>query len=201
MDSYQTVSHTSEAQYTEKRSRFLSFVYPVKDEDEVKARLESLRKEYYDARHICYAYILGYEGETFRAGDDGEPSGTAGRPILGQIKARNLTFTLVAVVRYFGGIKLGTGPLGLAYKESAVLALEMAGTEEKIVTTSFRVSVPYTEADVAMRKIAQAGGEITARDYDEHGTILTVSIRKDDASVIRDSLAKIHTLTWLKEED
>lgn len=201
MDSYQTVSHTSEAQYTEKRSRFLSFVYPVKNEDEVKARLESLRKEYYDARHICYAYILGYEGEKFRAGDDGEPSGTAGRPILGQIKARGLTFTLVAVVRYFGGIKLGTGPLGVAYKESAALALDMAGTEEKIVTASFRVSVPYTEADVAMRKIAQAGGEITARDYDEHGTILTVSIRKDDVSALRDSLAKIHTLTLLKEED
>lgn len=196
MDTYLTVARPSEAVYTEKRSRFLAFVHPAGNEDEVKGLVAGYRKQYYDARHVCYAYILGPDGAAYLANDDGEPSGTAGRPILGQMRARSLTFTLVVVVRYFGGIKLGTGPLAVAYKEAAAAALDLAGSEERVVSTGLRLFVPYTEADAAMRRIAQHGADITARDYDGRGTTLTVSVRLDEAQALRAGLAQIHTVEF-----
>ena len=201
MDTYTTLTSSSETQLTEKRSRFLAFAIHVDSEEEAKSVVASYKKKYYDARHVCYAYVIGNKGETTRANDDGEPSGTAGRPILGQIQSRQLTYTLGIVVRYFGGVKLGIGPLGVAYKTAIGEALDAADKEEKIITTVFRVSVPYTEADVAMRFIRDVGATIQARDYDERGTILTVDVRMDDEQTLREKLSKILTLQFIKEDE
>lgn len=201
MDTYTTLTSSSETQLTEKRSRFLAFAIHVDSEEEAKSVVASYKKKYYDARHVCYAYVIGNKGETTRANDDGEPSGTAGRPILGQIQSRQLTYTLGIVVRYFGGVKLGTGPLGVAYKTAIGEALDMADKEEKIITTAFRVSVPYTEADIAMRFIRDVAATIQTRDYDECGTILTVDVRMDDEQTLRDKLSKILTLKFIKEDE
>ena len=122
-DTCLTLAAPSEAVYTEKRSRFLAFAYPIDTPEDALAHVKELRRQYYDARHVCFAYATGFEGETFRAVDDGEPSGTAGRPILGQIRSAGLSFVVVAVVRYFGGIQLGAAGLGVAYKMAAAAAL------------------------------------------------------------------------------
>lgn len=201
MDTYTTLKSSSESQLTEKRSRFLAFAIHVDTEEEAKSVVASYKKKYYDARHVCYAYVIGNKGETTRANDDGEPSGTAGRPILGQIQSRQLTYTLGIVVRYFGGVKLGTGPLGVAYKTAIGEALDLADKEEKIITTSFKVSVPYTEADVAMRFIRDIGATIQNRDYDESGTILTIDVRMDDEQTLREKLSKILTLRFIKPNE
>lgn len=201
MDTYTTLKSSSESQLTEKRSRFLAFAIHVGTEEEAKSVVASYKKKYYDARHVCYAYVIGNKGETTRANDDGEPSGTAGRPILGQIQSRQLTYTVGIVVRYFGGVKLGTGPLGVAYKTAIGEALDLADKEEKIITTSFKVSVPYTEADVAMRFIRDIGATIQNRDYDESGTILTIDVRMDDEQTLREKLSKILTLRFIKPNE
>ena len=133
-DSYKTIKEkiVGEGYYTEKRSKFLAFAHPVKTIDEVKDIIAGYRKKYYDARHVCYAYMLGPERTDFRANDDGEPSGSAGRPILGQIDSRGLSDILVVVVRYFGGIKLGIPGLIRAYKTSTADALASARVVEKV---------------------------------------------------------------------
>jgi thymidylate synthase len=118
-DSYKTIKQVAEGYYTEKRSRFISYAIPVRTVEEVKEQLEKYRKQYYDARHVCWAYMLGPERQTFRANDDGEPSSTAGKPILGQINSNELTDLLIVVVRYFGGIELGTSGLIVAYRTAA----------------------------------------------------------------------------------
>ncbi len=161
--------------------------------------MASYKKKYFDARHICYAYVLGNRSETVRANDDGEPSGTAGRPILGQFQSHGLTYVLGIVVRYFGGVKLGTGPLGVAYKTAIAEALDEAEVEECIVKNRFRLSVPYADADTAMRFVREGGADIVQRDYDEVGTVLTVSVRLADESTLRDRLAKILSLKFLKD--
>ena len=125
-DSYKTIQKIAEGYITERKSKFISYVIPIETVDEVKTILEEYRKKYYNARHLCWAYILGAEREDFRANDDGEPSGTAGRPILGQINSFELTNVLVLVVRYFGGTLLGTGGLVRAYKAAAAAAIENA---------------------------------------------------------------------------
>lgn len=197
MDTYLTIKATAEAQLTEKRSRFLAFAHHVDNEEEVRSLLAQYKKTYHDARHVCYAYVIGAEAETVRANDDGEPSGTAGRPILGQISSRNLCYTMVAVVRYFGGVKLGTGPLGVAYKTVAAEVLDAAETRECIVTSTLRVEVPYADADVAMRFVREAKAQITARDYTLTGVVLSVSVRRDDGQALHDRLEKILTLRFL----
>lgn len=201
MDTYHTLHTSSEYQLTEKRSRFLAFAFHVDNEAEAKETINRLKKNYYDARHVCFAYVLGNDGSTTRANDDGEPSGTAGRSILGQIQSRNLTYTLAIVVRYFGGVKLGTGPLGVAYKTAAGEALDAAEIEECIVTNRFRVSAPYADADVAMRFVREAEASITQRDYTATDTILTIEIRCDDEQALRERLAKILSLRFLKESE
>ncbi len=152
-DTYLTLAAPSEGTYTEKRSRFLAFALHVESEEEVKAHIAGFRKKFYDARHVCYAYTLGNNAERSRANDDGEPSGSAGKPILGQITSFGLTNTLVIVVRYFGGVKLGTGGLFSAYKIAAAEALQCAQIEERIVMTRFTVAASYADADTAMRYI------------------------------------------------
>lgn len=210
-DSYLTLATTGEAQFVEKRSRFIAYAHPITSEDEVKEIVADIRKKYYDARHVCYAYALGYDVWTedydpvalgtaiMRANDDGEPGGSAGKPILGQLRSRNLTNVLVAVVRYFGGVKLGTGGLAVAYKTAASEALDAATIEERLMMATLKVEVPYTEADTAMRFIRDGGAEITARDYTATSTILTVEMRQSLEESVRERLAKIYTLKFLEE--
>ena len=201
MDTYLTLSAGGEAVYTEKRSKFYAFAEHVDDEESAKARVAALRKQFYDARHVCFAYVLDFDGQRTRSNDDGEPSGTAGRPILGALRSAGLTFTLVVVVRYFGGVKLGTGGLVVAYREAAAAAIAEATTEERLIMEQLRVEVPYADADVAMRFIRDGGGEITARDFSAEGTTLTVEIRASLLPSLRERLSKILSLRFLDEED
>ncbi len=198
MDTYLTIKSLSQSQLTEKRSRFIAFAIPVRSEEEAKQCVAQYKKKYYDARHVCYAYIVGDDGTTTRANDDGEPSGTAGRPILGQLQSHGLTYVLGIVVRYFGGVKLGTGPLGVAYKTAICEALDMAEIKECIMTSLFSVSIPYTDADCAMRFIREGGGDIIQRDFDEQGTTLLVEVRLDNEKALRERLSKILTLRFNK---
>lgn len=200
MDTYLTLNGQSEAQLTEKRSRFLAFAFHVDNEDEAKTIVSDYKKKFYDARHVCYAYIIGNNGEKTRSNDDGEPSGTAGRPILGQIQSRNLTYTLGIVVRYFGGVKLGTGPLGVAYKTVIGEALDLCEHTECIMKTTFKLSAPYADADVAMRFIREAGAEIIEREYTASENLLTVSIRLNDELSLRERLSKILSLKFIEED-
>lgn len=196
MDSYKTIASLSEGVYTEKRSKFLAFAIPVKTVEEVKQHVADYQKRFYDARHVCYAYMLGHERLNFRANDNGEPSGTAGKPILGIIRSKGLTHCVVIVVRYFGGIKLGTPGLIAAYKEATVLALDAAQTQECIVTTRLVFEIPYTEADLAMRWVRDAGGQLLPPDYTAEGMSLTAEIRTGEADKLRQRLSQIHTLRW-----
>jgi hypothetical protein len=200
MDTYLTLSASGEAVYTEKRSKFYAFAEHVDDEESAKARVAALRKQFYDARHVCFAYVLDFDGQRTRSNDDGEPSGTAGRPILGALRSAGLTFTLAVVVRYFGGVKLGTGGLVVAYREAAAAAIAEATVEERLIMEQFRVEVPYTDADVAMRFIRDGSGEITARDFSAEGTTLTIEIRASLLSPLRERLGKILSLRFLDEE-
>lgn len=194
MDTYLTLATNGEAIYTEKRSKFIAFAEHVANENEVKVRLAELRKQYYDARHVCYAYALGNEGDITRANDDGEPSGSAGRPILGAIRSAGLTYTLIVVVRYFGGVKLGTGGLVVAYKTAAAEAIANATTVEKIVMARFLIEVPYTEADTAMRFVRDGEGEIAQRDYTATHQLLTIEVRTSLLAALQERLRKIYSL-------
>ena len=200
-DTYRTISTPTEAVYTELRSRFLAYACPVWSEDDVKVHLKDLHNRYHDARHICYAYILGQQAETFRASDDGEPSGTGGRPILGRIRSHDLTFTLVAVVRYFGGIQLGTARLGVAYKTAAATALEQATIDEHIIKARFRAIVPYANADAVMRTARNEGADIGTIECSEKEECIMLSIRHSQAEHLRAQLAKIHTVRLLDFEE
>lgn len=190
-DIYLTLSAPGEGSYTEKRSRFLAFAMPVQDEEEAKVRVAELRKKYYDARHVCYAYALGFNGSRTRSNDDGEPSGSAGKPILGQLRSFGVTFALVVVVRYFGGVKLGTGGLAVAYKTAAAEALNAATIEERIVRATLRVAAPYAEADTLMRYCREAGADITDREYTATETILTVAVRLTAEAALRERIGKL----------
>ena len=150
-DSYLSIPRPSEGLFKDNGSRFISFAFPVETEEEVKDIVSELKKKYHDARHHCYAYRLGYLGDRFRANDDGEPSSSAGRPILGQIDSRGLSDTLVVVVRYFGGIKLGIPGLIRAYKTSTAQALDSAGTVEKIAGNWYRIRFGYPEMNQVMK--------------------------------------------------
>ncbi len=188
-DTYLKPAAPAETQLTEKRSKFLAFVVPVSGEEEAKTALEGFRKKYFDARHVCYAYVCGTDSALTRSSDDGEPSGTAGRPILNQILAHGLTDTLAVVVRYFGGVKLGTGPLAVAYKTAAAEALEAAPVKECVMTADFGVEASYTDADTAMRYVREAGAEIAACEYTADGMQLRVRVRLSDEAALRGRLA------------
>lgn len=173
-DTFRTIQSMSEGLYKEKGSKFLAFAYPVDSLDEVKQILEQKRKEFYDARHVCYAYMLGAERTDFRANDDGEPSSTAGKPILGQINAAELTNVLVIVVRYFGGILLGTGGLTVAYKAAAADAISNAEIVCKTITKKLRISFAYEQTNLAMRLIKELQLDIVERQFDAQLTHLTL---------------------------
>lgn len=155
IDTYKTVKGSAEGLYKDKGSKFISFINHVESEAEIKAHLEEIRKKYFDARHHCYAYILGPEGKDYRANDDGEPSGTAGRPIHGQLVSFGLTNTLIIVVRYFGGILLGTSGLITAYKEAARDAIQNATIVEKTINDTFEVHFDYPRMNDVMRVLKE----------------------------------------------
>ena len=154
-DSFLTLAAPSTGTYTEKRSKFLAFAFPVSTVDDIKALVEEHQKKYYDARHVCYAYMLGHERLVFRANDNGEPSGTAGKPILGQINSNELTDILIIVVRYFGGVKLGTSGLIQAYKAAAAEAIAAAEIVERTVDERIRIHFEYVLMNAVMRVVKE----------------------------------------------
>jgi len=166
LDSFLTITRRSEGIYKEKGSKFLSFAIPVSDAEEVKSIVATFRKEYYDARHVCYAYVLGADRTEFRANDDGEPSGTAGRPILGQIHSANLTNILIIVVRYFGGILLGTGGLITAYKAAAADAISNNEITEQEVTIALEIEFDYLTMNDVMSLLKETDTAVTEQQFD-----------------------------------
>lgn len=192
-DTYKTILASSEGIYTEKRSKFIATALPVRTVEEVKAYLETWQKKYYDARHICYAYMLGYERKEFRANDNGEPSGTAGKPILGQINSNELTDILLIVVRYFGGIKLGTSGLIVAYRTAAAEAIAAASIIEKTVDEVVTVLFEYPFMNDVMRIVKEEGPEIVEQSYDIDCR-MSLRIRRSMMPRLRTRLEKVETL-------
>ncbi len=194
-DTYKTIAAPSQAVYTEKRSKFLAFALPVRSVEEIKAQLEKYQKEYYDARHVCYAYMLGPQRTEFRANDNGEPSGTAGKPILGQINSNGLTDVLVVVVRYFGGIKLGTSGLIVAYRAAAAEALAGAEVVEKTVDEEVEVRFEYPFMNDVMRIVKEEEPEIVFQAYDMD-CIVRLRIRRSMMPKLRARLEKVESLVF-----
>ncbi len=192
-DVYRTIAAPAEGIYTEKRSKFIAIALPVRTVDEVKALLEEYQKKYYDARHVCYAYMLGPQRKDFRANDNGEPSGTAGKPILGQINSNELTDILIIVVRYFGGIKLGTSGLIVAYKAAAAEALAAAEVVEKTVDECIRFWFEYPFMNDVMRVVKEEGPEIVEQGYDMDCR-MTLRIRSSLMPRLQARLEKVETL-------
>ena len=195
MDTYLTISSPSEALYKDKGSKFYAFAYPVQTVEQIKDILAEKRKEYYDARHVCYAYMLGYERNQFRANDDGEPSGTAGRPILGQINSSNLTDILIIVVRYFGGTLLGTSGLIKAYKTSAAEAIVAATIEERIVEKTFMSRFGYQDLNAVMRIMKDFDLAIV-NQVQEMDCTLYFRIRLSDIDRVRDRFDKLDFVSF-----
>ena len=164
-DTYLTVKGDAQAQFVEQRSRFISFIWHVTTADEVKERITALQKEYYDARHVCYAYMLGAERTDWRANDNGEPSGTAGKPILGQINSAGLSDVLIAVVRYFGGVKLGTSGLTEAYRMAAAQVIEKVDVVTAYVERNVTVLFTYNMTNVVMKTVKDLDVRIAEQDY------------------------------------
>lgn len=191
IDEYKTITNKiGEGTYSEKRSKFLAFSHHVETLDEVKEIVASYRKKYYDARHVCYAYMLGAERTEFRANDDGEPSSTAGKPILGQINSNELTDILIIVVRYYGGVNLGTGGLIVAYKAAAALAIEDSVQETRQVEELVKYDFPYVMMNDVMRVVKKMQPRIVSQEYDNTCSI-TLSIRKSEAETLRGRLKKL----------
>lgn len=189
-DEYTTISTIGEGYYTEKRSKFLAWAHHVETLDEVKALLADYRKKYYDARHVCYAYMLGPERTDFRANDDGEPSSTAGKPILGQINSAELTDVLVVVVRYYGGVNLGTSGLIVAYREAAALAIADAAKVTRQVEEVVIYDFPYTMMNSVMKVVKDMQPRIVSQTFDNTCQV-RLAIRKSEAEHLRQRLAKL----------
>ena len=189
-DSYKTIAKPSEGSYSEKRSKFLAYAFPVQSEQEVKERLAEIQKKHWDARHHCYAYILGAHKDAYRMNDNGEPSGTAGRPIYGQLLSKDLTNTLVSVVRYFVGIKLGDSGLQIAYKVASREALEAAVIEERTVQETYRVTFEYVKMNDIMQILKDP--EVQVLDRQSYmQCVYTISVRQREADRITGALRKV----------
>ena len=192
-DTYRTIRDLSEGYYTEKRSRFLSFALPVRTPDEVKTLIDAYRKKYYDARHVCWAYMLGPDRTTFRANDDGEPSSTAGKPILGQINSNNLTDILIIVVRYFGGIELGTSGLIVAYRTAAAEAIAAAHIEERTVDETITITFEYPHLNSVMRIVKEDKPDVLTQSF-ELTCEMTLRIRQSRMDALKSRLLKVDSL-------
>lgn len=191
-DKYRTIKEKAigEGFYSEKRSKFLAFAHHVESAEEALEIIKEYKKKYYDARHCCYAYRVGADGADCRANDDGEPSSTAGKPILGQIDSNGLTNTLVCVVRYFGGVKLGTGGLIVAYREAAAAALSNSKKEERFVEEEVKFTFTYPMMNDVMRVVKDMNPHIVSQQFDNTCEI-TLSIRKGKAEELRTRLKNL----------
>lgn len=193
-DVYYTLSEPSEAKYTEKMSKFLSFAFHVESQEEAREKIAEIGNRYHDARHVCWAYMVGPERKDCLSSDNGEPSGTAGKPILGQINSFGLTDVVICVVRYFGGIKLGTSGLISAYREAAREALQLAqeagAIEERYVTDEIRFTFPYLSMNDVMKVTKQSGIRTVDQQFD-NTCEMTVATRRSAAERLRERLADI----------
>lgn len=196
-DTYKTVEVPAEGYINEKKSKFISYIYPVKSAEEALGLVEELRVKYHDARHVCWAYMLGWEREEFRANDDGEPSGTAGRPILGQINSAELTDVLIAVVRYFGGTLLGTGGLIRAYKEAAGDAITNAEVVEKTVDDFIDIHFEYPLLNEVMRVLKQFDEVKWTQDFTETCR-MKLQVRRSLSERLQGMLSVIHGVEFVE---
>lgn len=189
-DEYCTITTPGEGYYTEKRSKFISYACHIDSVDEAMEIVAKYKKKYFDARHVCYAYMSEPDGSVFRANDDGEPSSTAGKPILGQIQSHELTNVLCIVVRYYGGVNLGTGGLIVAYRTAAAEAIENAGKETRLVEETIEYDFPYPMMNQVMRVVKEMQPRIVSQTFDNTCSI-RLSIRKTEAEQLRNRLAKL----------
>ena len=190
-DLYTTITDkVGEGFYSEKRSKFIAFAHHVGSADEVKTIIDTYRKKYYDARHVCYAYMLGPERSIFRANDDGEPSSTAGKPILGQINSQGLTDILIVVVRYYGGVNLGTGGLIVAYRTAAADAISHSDVVVRQVEEMVTYNYAYPLMNDVMRIVKEMGPRVVAQTFDNTCSI-TLDIRKSQPGKLRERLQKL----------
>lgn len=197
-DCYRTIAGPAEFAQRERSSKFLAFAYPVATEQEIRERLEALRKQYYDATHHCYAWRLGPGGERFRSNDDGEPSGTAGRPILGQMLSKQVTDCLIVVVRYFGGTKLGVPGLIAAYRAAAAGALDAACIVQRTVDVRMKAEFPYPSMNEVMRILKEEQPRIEAQRFDNLCT-MTLAVRSGRARILEEKLNKVEGLSLAEE--
>lgn len=177
-DSYKILTKPSEGTYSELRSKFLAFAIPVRTAEEAMEQVAKYQKEYFDARHVCWAYRLGPEGEEYRSNDNGEPSGTAGKPILGQMVSADVSDLIILVIRYFGGVKLGTSGLIVAYRTAAAEALEAGEYAERLVEKELKLTFGYEHMNMVMRMVKDLQPRIVNQDYKDNGDIvMTIAIR------------------------
>ncbi len=193
-DEYKTIDGPAQGLYKEKGSKFLAFAWPIQSEEDIKKHITDLRTEYYDARHHCYAWQVGMDGTNHRANDDGEPSGTAGKPIFGQIRSFELTNILIVVVRYFGGTKLGTSGLIHAYKTAAADAISQAAIIEKTLDSQIDIKFPYEAMNDVMRVIKEEAPDIICQQFDLT-CAMTLSIRQSKMEMLLSRLEKVDHLT------
>ena len=191
MNTYKTITTKAEGIYKEKGSKFLSYAIPVSDKEEINLILKDYRNKYFDARHVCYAWMLGSDRTEFRANDDGEPSGTAGRPILGQINSHELTNILLIVVRYFGGILLGTSGLITAYKIASLDAINNAEIVEKTVDITINIQFDYLLLNDVMRIVKETNAQIFKQEFDNQCSLI-ISFPKNDENIIKSRLEKMN---------
>ena len=189
-DAYKTIKQEREGTYSELRSKFLAFAHPVTTVEEAMAWVEKYQKKYYDARHVCWAYMLGADRETFRSNDNGEPSGTAGKPILGQINSMELTDVIVLVIRYFGGVKLGTSGLIVAYRTAAFEALNNAEVIEKTVDVEYTFTFEYPFMNGIMKVVREMEARIVSQSYDMDCS-MTLSIRMGKLDELKERIQKV----------
>ena len=189
IDEFKTIKDKSEGTYSELRSKFLAFAHHVTTIDEAMALVEQYQKKYYDARHVCWAYMIGPEREIFRSNDNGEPSGTAGKPILGQINSNELTDIIILVVRYFGGVKLGTSGLIVAYKTAAAEAIANAEIETRTVDEEYTFSFEYPLMNSIMKVARDMDVRIISQSYDMDCQ-MTLSIRRGKIQELQEKIKK-----------
>jgi uncharacterized YigZ family protein len=192
-DEYKTITQPSQGTFRDKGSRFLAFAYPVANEQEIKQQLDTLRKQYYDATHHCYAYVLGFDKSAFRINDDGEPSGTAGRPIYGQLLSADLTNTLIVVIRYYGGTNLGVPGLIHAYKTATIEALQNATIVTRIVKEVYQIEYPYEAMNDVMKIVKDEILEVINSDFGMK-CVIRLAIRHSQVDRIKGKFSKINQL-------
>ena len=199
VDVYKTIAAISEGYFTEQRSKFISYALSVKTPEEVKEKIDAFRKRYYDARHVCWAYMLGEERLQYRVNDDGEPSSTAGKPILGVINSHGLTDILIVVVRYFGGVKLGTSGLIAAYRAAALDAVSQAEIIEKTVDEIIAIKFPYQILNEVMKIVKDMNPQIITQKF-EMECEMTLQIRRGEMEKLRNRLLKVESVIAMSDK-